>query len=126
MRTRGMPRCNTAGGPAVKRGGYSDRAVGQAGWSWTASRTQPPTLTTTATDTSADTSADTEPDTESDSDSEDDGQTYVDRSKIDFDPDDGLLTGTAIDGTSEIPGSENAEDNKDDKGDEDADDDEAE
>lgn len=34
----------------------------------------------------------------------DDGQEYVDRSKIDFDPDDGLYTGTAVDGTSEIPG----------------------
>jgi hypothetical protein len=29
----------------------------------------------------------------------------VERDKIDFDPDDGLLSGTAIDGTSEIPGS---------------------
>lgn len=33
-----------------------------------------------------------------------DGHDYVDRSKIDFDPDDGLYTGTAIDGTSDIPG----------------------
>jgi hypothetical protein len=33
-----------------------------------------------------------------------DGQDYIDRSKVDFDPDDGLLSGTAIDGTSEIPG----------------------
>ena len=33
----------------------------------------------------------------------DDGQDYVDRSVIDFDPADGLLSGTAIDGTSEIP-----------------------
>jgi len=33
-----------------------------------------------------------------------DGQDYVDRSKIDFDPDDGHYSGTAIDGTSEIPG----------------------
>lgn len=37
---------------------------------------------------------------------EDDGQIYVERDKIDFDPDDGLLSGTAIDGTSDIPGSE--------------------
>jgi hypothetical protein len=46
-------------------------------------------------------------DTENDgstADREDDGQDYVDRSKIDFDPDDGLLSGTAIDGTSKIPG----------------------
>ncbi|MGH8861428.1 MAG: hypothetical protein ACRDVG_09380 [Jatrophihabitantaceae bacterium] len=36
---------------------------------------------------------------------EDDGHIYVDRDKIDFDPADGLLSGTALDGTSEIPGS---------------------
>jgi hypothetical protein len=35
---------------------------------------------------------------------EGDGQDYIDRSSIDFDPDDGLLSGTAIDGTSDIPG----------------------
>lgn len=29
---------------------------------------------------------------------------YVDREGIDFDPEDGLYTGTAVDGTSEIPG----------------------
>jgi hypothetical protein len=29
---------------------------------------------------------------------------YLDRSKLDFDPDDGLYTGTAVEGTSEIPG----------------------
>lgn len=34
----------------------------------------------------------------------DDGQLYVDRSLIDFDPADGLYTGTAVDGTSRIPG----------------------
>lgn len=33
-----------------------------------------------------------------------DGQDYLDRSKLDFDPDDGLYTGTAVEGTSEIPG----------------------
>lgn len=33
---------------------------------------------------------------------EDDGQIYVERDKVDFDPDEGLLSGTAIDGTSEI------------------------
>jgi hypothetical protein len=35
---------------------------------------------------------------------EGDGQDYIDRSNIDFDPDEGLLSGTAIDGTSDIPG----------------------
>jgi hypothetical protein len=35
---------------------------------------------------------------------DDDGQDRVDRSKIDFDPDDGLYSGTAVEGTSEIPG----------------------
>lgn len=34
---------------------------------------------------------------------EDDGQIYVERDKVDFDPDEGLLSGTAIDGTSDIP-----------------------
>jgi hypothetical protein len=34
---------------------------------------------------------------------EDDGQIYVPRDEVDFDPDDGLLSGTAIDGTSDIP-----------------------
>jgi hypothetical protein len=34
----------------------------------------------------------------------DDGQLYIDRSKIDFDPADGLYSGTAVDGTTEIPG----------------------
>jgi len=33
-----------------------------------------------------------------------DGQHYVDRSKIDFDPEDGLLSGTAISGETDIPG----------------------
>jgi hypothetical protein len=36
--------------------------------------------------------------------SEGDGQDRIDRSTIDFDPDDGLLSGTAVDGTSKIPG----------------------
>jgi hypothetical protein len=46
---------------------------------------------------------------------EDDGQDYVDRSKIDFDPADGLYSGTAVDGTSEIPGTadESSEDEPD-------------
>jgi hypothetical protein len=39
-----------------------------------------------------------------DEERQDDGQDYIDRSKIDFDPDEGLLSGTAIDGTSDIPG----------------------
>jgi hypothetical protein len=30
--------------------------------------------------------------------------TFVDQSAIDFDPDEGLYSGTAVDGTSEIPG----------------------
>ena len=34
---------------------------------------------------------------------EDDGQIYVPRDDVDFDPDEGLLSGTAIDGTSDIP-----------------------
>ena len=33
-----------------------------------------------------------------------DGQEYLDRDQLDFDPDDGLYSGTAVDGTSEIPG----------------------
>jgi hypothetical protein len=35
---------------------------------------------------------------------EGDEQDYIDRSSIDFDPDDGLYSGTAVDGTSRIPG----------------------
>jgi hypothetical protein len=34
----------------------------------------------------------------------DDGQHYNDRSKLDFDPADGLYSGTAVEGTSEIAG----------------------
>lgn len=37
-------------------------------------------------------------------DRSDDDQDFVDQSKIDFDPDDGLYSGTAVDGSSEIPG----------------------
>jgi hypothetical protein len=33
-----------------------------------------------------------------------DDQSFVDTSKIDFDPDEGLYSGTAVDGSSEIPG----------------------
>jgi hypothetical protein len=47
---------------------------------------------------------------------EDDGQIYVERDKIDFDPDDGLLSGTAIDGTSDIPDSEGDNHNNDNNG----------
>jgi hypothetical protein len=39
-----------------------------------------------------------------DEERDEDGQIYVDRDKIDFDPEDGLLSGTAIDGTSDSPG----------------------
>lgn len=35
---------------------------------------------------------------------EGDGQEYLDRDKVEFDPDEGLLSGTAVDGTSKIPG----------------------
>jgi hypothetical protein len=35
---------------------------------------------------------------------DEDGPEYLDRSKLDFDPDDGLYTGTAVEGTSDIPG----------------------
>ena len=37
-------------------------------------------------------------------DRSDESQSFVDQSKIDFDPDDGVYNGTAVDGTSEIPG----------------------
>jgi hypothetical protein len=37
-------------------------------------------------------------------DRSDEEQSFVDRSTIDFDPDDGLYSGTAVDGSSEIPG----------------------
>ncbi|MEO9138014.1 MAG: hypothetical protein ABI345_03010 [Jatrophihabitans sp.] len=42
-------------------------------------------------------------------DGNDDGQDYVDRSVIDFDPKDGLFTGTAVDGTSDIPDPDDAD-----------------
>src|SRR3954447_7366049 len=37
-------------------------------------------------------------------DRSDEDQSFVDTSKIDFDPDDGLYSGTSVDGSSEIPG----------------------
>jgi hypothetical protein len=37
-------------------------------------------------------------------DRSDEDQSFVDTSKIDFDPDEGLYSGTAVDGSSEIPG----------------------
>jgi hypothetical protein len=37
-------------------------------------------------------------------DRDDEDHDFVDTSKIDFDPDDGLYSGTAVDGTSKIPG----------------------
>ena len=40
-------------------------------------------------------------------DRDDEDHLFVDQSKIDFDPDDGLLSGTAIDGTSDIPDPDN-------------------
>ncbi|MCW2594487.1 MAG: hypothetical protein JWP39_375 [Jatrophihabitans sp.] len=43
----------------------------------------------------------------------DDGQEYLDRDKLDFDPDDGLYSGTAVDGTSEIPGPHDHEGDED-------------
>lgn len=46
-----------------------------------------------------------------------DGQERIDRSTIDFDPDDGLLTGTAITGGTKIPGPhEHVDDVMDDEG----------
>jgi hypothetical protein len=33
-----------------------------------------------------------------------DGQEYIDRSSVDFDPDAGHFSGTAVDGTTEVPG----------------------
>ncbi|HEY2166417.1 MAG TPA: hypothetical protein VGH01_04565 [Jatrophihabitantaceae bacterium] len=43
-------------------------------------------------------------DTPQESAQEPDEPEYLDRDKLDFDPDDGLYSGTAVDGTSEIPG----------------------
>jgi len=37
-------------------------------------------------------------------DRDDEDHDFVDQSKIDFDPDDGLYSGTSVDGESEIPG----------------------
>jgi hypothetical protein len=37
-------------------------------------------------------------------DRDDEDQDFVDQSKIDFDPDDGLYSGSAVNGDSEIPG----------------------
>ena len=37
-------------------------------------------------------------------DRDDEDHDFVDQSKIDFDPDDGLYSGTAVDGSTEIPG----------------------
>ena len=35
---------------------------------------------------------------------DEDGQERIDRSSIDFDPDEGHFSGTAVDGTTEVPG----------------------
>jgi hypothetical protein len=43
-----------------------------------------------------------------------DEQDLVDRDKIDFDPDDGLYSGTAVDGTTDIPGPHEGAPDKDD------------
>jgi hypothetical protein len=45
-----------------------------------------------------------QPESNGDQPDGEDSHQYVDRSKIDFDPEDGLYTGTAVEGTSEIPG----------------------
>jgi hypothetical protein len=37
-------------------------------------------------------------------DRDDEDHDFIDKSKADFDPDDGLYSGTAVDGESEIPG----------------------
>jgi hypothetical protein len=37
-------------------------------------------------------------------DRDDEDHQFVDQSKIDFDPDDGLYSGSAVDGSSDIPG----------------------
>lgn len=47
---------------------------------------------------------------------EDDGQIYVERDKIDFDPDDGLLSGTAFDDTSDKPDGESEGDTANESG----------
>jgi hypothetical protein len=44
-------------------------------------------------------------------DRSDESQSFVDTSKIDFDPDDGLYTGTAVDGSTEIAGPHLSPDN---------------
>lgn len=46
----------------------------------------------------------TEDDATPDEGRSEDGQIYIDRSKLDFNPDDGLYTGTTVTGTTEIPG----------------------
>jgi hypothetical protein len=57
----------------------------------------------------AETEQSNEQSTEQHADRDNDGQEYLDRSKLDFDPDDGLISGTAVDGTSEIPGPHEAD-----------------
>jgi hypothetical protein len=49
--------------------------------------------------------------------SQENGPEYLDRSKLDFDPDDGLYTGTAVEGTSEIPGPHGKDGDEERKGD---------
>lgn len=47
---------------------------------------------------------------------EDDGQIYVERDKIDFDPDDGLLSGTAFDDTNDKPDGDSESESDSDSG----------
>ena len=49
-------------------------------------------------------------------DREDESQAFVDRSAIDFDPDEGIYSGTAVDGSSEIPGPHLDQDNPEQSG----------
>jgi len=55
-------------------------------------------------DSDQETEGHTDSDTKIGLDRSDESQDFVDTSKIDFDPDDGVYNGTAVDGTSEIPG----------------------
>jgi hypothetical protein len=69
----------------------------------TADDTVDSTANSTANST-ADNSANSEPELEPNSMPDPEGQEYLDRSKLDFDPADGHYSGTAVDGTTEIPG----------------------
>jgi hypothetical protein len=68
--------------------------------------------TTDSTDTTTDESADTTDSTARQPEDRlippeeisEDGQVYVDRDTIDFDPAEGMYSGTAVDGSTDIPG----------------------